>query len=418
MLRGTNQEFGRPYNRRIVLETIRLKGPVSRADIAREVSLSAQTVSNIIRELEDGGFLKSRREKPTRRGQPATMLEIDGRGGYAIGLQLTPGHAGAIAVDLAGERVAQVETRMPSDTQGVLSTAADLAGRMRAACGSGRVLGLGVAMPGPFDVEPMSHAGSTTIEALRGVPLRQTFAGLTGLPVFIGMDGGAAALGERQFGAGAGLSDFFYVFFSAGLGGATISDRALWSGSHGNAGELGHMMAVPDGDPCPCGARGCLERYVSLDALRRRFQAQGLDPEGVPFCGDGGGPLHPVVEAWIADAAPILARAVAAVENLLDPATIIVGGALPCAVLDRLLGAMEPLPPSVAQRRNRALPRIMRSALGSDAALLGAAVLAFNGVLSPRFGLLFEGDAGSAPDPIVARQTRAAPLLQTAARSA
>jgi predicted NBD/HSP70 family sugar kinase len=413
MLRGTNQEFGRPYNRRIVLETIRLMGPVSRADIAREVSLSAQTVSNIIRELEDGGFLKSRREKPTRRGQPATMLEIDGRGGYAIGVQLTPLHAGAMAVDLAGDRVAQVEARMPSDTEGVLSTAADLVGRMRAACGTGRVLGLGIAMPGPFDVEPMSHAGSTTIEALRGVPLRETFAGLTGLPVFIGMDGGAAALGERQFGAGAALSDFFYVFFSAGLGGATIADRSLWTGAHGNAGELGHMVVVPGGDPCPCGNRGCLERYVSLDALRRRFVAAGIDPESDRLDAKDGS-VHPVVEAWISDAAPLLARAVAVVENLLDPSTIIVGGSLPPSILDRLLAAMEPLPPSVGQRRNRALPRITRSALGADAALLGAAVLAFNGVLSPRFGLLFEGDAGSSPDPIVAPLPRVAALLQKA----
>lgn len=412
MLRGTNQEFGRPYNRRIVLETIRLKGPISRADIAREVSLSAQTVSNIIRELEEGGFLKSRREKPSRRGQPATMLEIDGRGGHAIGLQLTPGHAGAIAVDLAGQRVAQAETRMPADAEGILATAADLVGRMRTACGSGRVLGLGIAMPGPFDVESMSHAGSTTIEALRGVPVRETFARLTGLPVFIGMDGGAAALGERLFGAGAALSDFFYMFFSAGLGGATIADRSLWTGAHGNAGEFGHVVVVPGGDPCPCGNQGCLERYVSLDALRRRFLAQGIDPEGVALEGPAGA-LHPVVESWIAEAAPLLARAVATVENLLDPSTIIVGGALPPAVLDRLLSAMEPLPSSVGQRRNRSLPRLQPSALGADAALLGAAVLAFNGVLSPRFGLLFESERWSAADPIVA-PAPAPPLLQRA----
>jgi predicted NBD/HSP70 family sugar kinase len=248
---------------------------------------------------------------------------------------------------------------------------------------------------------------------MRGVPLRETFAGLTGLPVFIGMDGGAAALGERHFGAGAALTDFFYMFFSAGLGGATIADRTLWTGAHGNAGELGHMVVVPGGDPCPCGNRGCLERYVSLDALRRRFTAEGLDPEGVTLDGQDG-PLHPVVEAWIADAAPLLARAVSTVENLLDPSTIVVGGSLPPRVLDRLLAAMQPLPPSVGQRRNRALPRIIPSSLGTDAALLGAAVLAFNGVLSPRFGLLFEGDAGSVQDPIVAPPPRGPALLQTA----
>ncbi|MBZ0229799.1 MAG: winged helix-turn-helix transcriptional regulator, partial [Bauldia sp.] len=76
-LRGTNQEFGRPYNRRIVLETIRLHAPITRADIAKRVGLTIQTVSTIIRELETQGFLIARREAPKGRGSPATVLSMN-----------------------------------------------------------------------------------------------------------------------------------------------------------------------------------------------------------------------------------------------------------------------------------------------------------------------------------------------------
>jgi predicted NBD/HSP70 family sugar kinase len=411
MLRGTNQEFGRPYNRRIVLETIRLKGPISRADIAREVSLSAQTVSNIIRELELAGFLASQREKPSRRGQPATMLEIDGRGGHALGLQLTPGSARALIVDLRGNQITHSACPLPADPDGIVEAVTTLMAGLRASATQARLLGLGVAMPGPFDVEPMSHAGSTTIEALRGVPLKDILAERTGLPVFVGIDSGAAALGERQFGTGRALTNFFYIFFSAGLGGATIAENTLIAGAWGNAGEIGHLPLVPDGEPCPCGNRGCLERYVSLDALRRRFVAAGIDPDAEDLASrsEAG---HPVVEAWIEEAVPLLKRAVVAVENLLDPRTIVIGGSLPAPLLDRLIAAMEPLPASVSQRAGRSLPRLTRSTLGPDAALLGAAVLALNGVLSPRSGLLFEAEGpGGFSDPIMsAGPPVAAPL--------
>ena len=84
-LRGTNQEFGRPYNRRIVLEAIRATGPTTRGRIAAEVGLTVQTVSTIIRELEEQGFVLSNREEPRGRGLPPTTLRLNPEGGYAIG---------------------------------------------------------------------------------------------------------------------------------------------------------------------------------------------------------------------------------------------------------------------------------------------------------------------------------------------
>ena len=153
-------------------------------------------------------------------------------------------------------------------------------------------------------------------------------------------------------------------------------------GSHGNAGEIGHLPMVPGGEACPCGNIGCLERYLSCDAMERRSQKSGID-------------------GWIKEATPLFKNAIVAIENLFDPSAIVIGGIAPAEVIDKLMAAAEPLPHSVAERRDRAVPRLIRSANGEDAVLRGAAALAVSGVLSPRFGLMF------ADDPLMEREAAA-----------
>ena len=106
VLRGTNQEQARPYNRRIVLECIRNGGPATRGDIAERVGLTVQTVSTIVRELEEQGYLLSVREKPKGRGLPPTTLRLNPDGGYVIGISVTPLGVDAALRDRIGERLA------------------------------------------------------------------------------------------------------------------------------------------------------------------------------------------------------------------------------------------------------------------------------------------------------------------------
>ncbi len=90
VLKGTNQETSGPYNRRIVLESIRLHGPTTRRDIARRVGLTVQTVSTIVRELEEQGFILSLREEPRGKGVPPAALRVNPDGGMAVGIHITP----------------------------------------------------------------------------------------------------------------------------------------------------------------------------------------------------------------------------------------------------------------------------------------------------------------------------------------
>ena len=382
-LKGTNQEFGRPYNRRIVLETIRLHGPIARGDIARRVGLTVQTVSTIIRELEELDFIAGSREQPKGRGYPATSLTINPGGGFAIGVNVTPLGLEAALVNLAGAVVAREERRIVHlDPEAALREIQVLVKKLKRVKPGKRLLGIGLAMPGPFDVDSMSFVGPTTLEGWKGFPVRQRLSEVSQLPAFLEVDHAAAALGERLYGAGQQFRDFYFLYFGVGLGGCMVQDGLPLRGTFRNAGEIGHLPLVPDGEQCPCGNRGCLERYVSLEAYERRSRLVGM-------------------EGWLAEATPLLRSAIVAIENLFDPETVIIGGLAEAGLLASLLTRIEPLPNSISQRKDRAVPRVIHSAGGPDAVLRGAAALAIAGVLSPRFGMMFA--QGEARDPKLAR---------------
>jgi predicted NBD/HSP70 family sugar kinase len=381
-VRGTNQEFGRPYNRRIVLETVRLHAPISRGEIAKRVGLTVQTVSTIVRELEQRGFLLGSREAPKSRGYPATALTINPSGGFAIGLHVTPVSVEAALVDLSGLVVERTRRDLrPATPEASFAAIADLTRDMRQLRSDGRILGVGMAIPGPFGVDSMSFVGPTTLAGWAEVPIAKRLSATTGLTAFVGVDLAAAALGERLYGAGRDLRDFYYLYFGVGLGGCMVHEGQPLRGAFGNAGEIGHIPLVADGDPCPCGNRGCLERYLSLDAMERRSAEIGRT-------------------AWIAEAAPLLRIAIATIENLFDPETIILGGLVPEDILRDLIAAAQPLHHSVGERRDRTASRLTLSSNGEDAVLRGAAALAVSGLLSPRFGALFADDITKHSDPV------------------
>ena len=377
-LRGTNQEFGRPYNRRIVLESIRLDGPTTRGRIADAVGLTVQTVSTIIRELEDQGFVLAVREEPKGRGLPPTTLRINPDGGYAVGVHVTPLGIDAALINLSGDVVGSVHRdALNATTDQAFALIGAMVPELTALRPGGRMLGVGLALPGPFDVDSMSFVGPTTMAGWGNVALRDRLADATGLPAFFEADMAAAALGERLYGLGAGFSDFYYLYLGVGLGGAMVHDGAILRGAWGNAGEIGHIPLVPGGEPCPCGNHGCLERYLSLEAFSRRPHSMGET-------------------AWVETIAPIFRAAIATIENLFDPETIILGGLASPALIAALADATAMLPNSVSARRDRQIARVIVSNGGQHTVLRGAAALAVAGVLSPRFGTMLapERDTG------------------------
>ena len=208
------------------------------------------------------------------------------------------------------------------------------------------MLGVGMAMPGP--VRGRIHELRRSDDARRAGRACRSPSGLTeatGLPAFVGGDLAAAALASGSMAPGANLRDFYYLYFGVGLGGCMVHEGQPLRGAFGNAGEIGHVPLVPNGEPCPCGNRGCLERYLSLEAFERRSTQIGARGAGSR------------------EAAPLLRIAIATIENLFDPETIILGGLAPKTCSSDLIARRRSrfAIPS-ASARDRTQPRLMLSA--------------------------------------------------------
>jgi predicted NBD/HSP70 family sugar kinase len=198
-------------------------------------------------------------------------------------------------------------------------------------------------------------------------------------PVFVENDATAAAIGESFYGAGAGLSNFLYVFLGAGLGGGFVLNGQPFRGAQGNAGELGFW-------PLADGAER-LGQYFRLPTLYERLATEGVLARSPADLGKLLAAGHPTLLAWLDEGARKLAPALVASEYLMDPEAIIFGGSWPAPLLDALIARLDALVPPLRIRLKPYEPRLIRTETGEDAAALGVATLSFFSVLSPLFGV-------------------------------
>jgi len=383
--RGATQQSSAPYNRRIVLDVIRRAGPISRKAIVDAVSLSPQTVANITQELESIGLIVSQRARPGSRGQPPIAFELNPRGGGSVGISLEPGRIVGAYVNLVGEITRRsdlaVDTRDSKlALQGMVSLVEDLLPRRG---GSERLWGIGIALPGPLAPTDISFVGPTALEGWTDLSVFDELRVATQIQVFYSLDSVAGALGECLFGVARALDDFFYIHFAVGLGGTLVTGRSAYRGAGGNASEFGHIPIVPGGKSCYCGNSGCLEQYLSLHSLAQSLgvDVSQLTDELIRSCRDA---QDPRFDAWCREAALRLRDAVRVLENLLDPAAIIVGGSAPAPLVDRLLELAQPLAPSLRSGAIATASRILRAERRADSLILGAAVLPIYEILAPR----------------------------------
>ena len=388
---GTNSERTRDYNRRVVLETVRLYGPISRAEIARRTALTAQSVSNIAAELRAAGLLKEDGRRRSGRGQPPVEMSVNPDGGFTVGLELQPHSLVGALVNLAGTVLAQmslpVRASTPAGALPVLKQSVDDL-LTRAEVDRRRIIGAGVVMPGPFGVEGLSSIGPTALPGWTGIDAAAVLGQALGLPVVVENDATAAAVGERLHGVARDLNNFAFLYFGTGLGLGLVLNGQPYKGALGNAGEIGHVVVEPDGRPCPCGNAGCLERYASLHAAQEYLGDRGVlvsDPSALRHLWDRG---EPALLDWLAEAAARLRPVIQMLENIFDPECVVLGGALPDPLLDRLIELMQPLPRSVSRRPGRAVPRLLRGSTGRATPALGAAALPVFQTVTPDFAMV------------------------------
>ena len=388
--RGTTQQSSAPYNRRIVLDVIRRQGSVSRREIVDMVSLSPQTVANITNDLQAIGLIIARRLRGARsRGQPPIAFELNPEAGSSIGISLQPGRASAGLVNLVGEILERREVDLDTHDQGrVLASMLGLVRDLRRRATTGRLWGVGVALPGPLMKTEISFVGPTALEGWTDLSVLDALHDQTRLQVFFSVDSAAAALGEALFGVARTLDSFFYMHFGVGLGGTLVVNRSAYRGVNGNATEIGHIPIVPGGKACYCGNTGCLERYLSLHSLAEALGVSDAPDRDSVIVSQLERNSDPALLAWCRDAADRLRDAVCVIENILDPLTIVIGGSAPKLLVERLVALAQPLRHSVRGGVAAGSDRILLSERQEDSSILGAAVLPIYNLLSPRLEVL------------------------------
>lgn len=380
---GANALRSRSHNRQMVLGHIRKAGRIGRAEIARASGLSIQAVSNIIADLLDDGLIVEQGRRSAGRGQPPVQYALNAQGGFALGVEIRPDAVFAAVLDLCGTTLGSERRPLPAtDRDTITRSVAALCDRVLAASGTprGRVLGAGVVMPGPFGATGITGSGSELL-TWDDIAPDAWFSEALGLPVVVENDANAAAMAERIAGVAQGLETYAFLYFGSGLGLGSVHKGRLIAGAHGNAGEIGHIPVPAAGRTVP------LESMVSRLSVQRALHTAGVEVtsgEDITRLYDQ---RHPVLLSWLDAAIEPLSVAVTIVENLFDPQTVILGGAMPDAILDHLLTSVRLSERSVSRRDGRAHPRLLRGASGRMTATLGAAALVLNQAFTPQIAV-------------------------------
>jgi len=377
-------------NRMAIVRAVKARPGTSRAHLAAATGLAESTVSVLVNELIDEGWLRADATPGHRggAGRRPSALTLDGTRLALVGAELGVDYLAVAACDLQGSplssRLVDYQHREVARSVGALAGMVAEARRQLARDGL-RPLGAGVGIPGMLSsdgvlrIAPRIGWRDVAVGPLLEQALRQ--AGCGDLEVSVLNDANAGALSEYVFGAAPAVDSLVFVSLGHGVGAGLVLDDRLQSGHTGLSGEVGHSILRPGGDPCPCGRRGCAETLLSQEVLSRQVT----------------GPGHPVLHVQelvrrLEQGDPaVRAAALAAGEHLglllhnlivtIDPALVVVGGPL-----SRLGELIEVARVSLARLSGTSTshhPEVRVCRFGPSAGAIGAAGHVLQQLLNP-----------------------------------
>ena len=376
----------------VLFEQLRATPETTRTELVRISGLSKATVSEAVAHLIERGFLVEIGKRQPGRGRSQVILAFQPHVRLVLGAQFTESGCHAVLADLCAGPVAWADRPVlgpnPDDyVEALAACVEELRGMAPAP-----ILGLGVGVPGLVDPKGREVVVSVP-HGWQHVPICDMLEERIGMPVVATNRAKAAALGEYWQGdheRDEERDHLAYVYVGAGIVAGFVENGALYVGSGGSAGELGHTTIVPDGPACACGNRGCLHMLASESAILREVRTKARQ---VPESGLAGGlPMHalgaltierlleaarqgdPVVLKVVRGAATWVGIAVANMINLMNPSLVVIGGSI--------AGFGDPFLESVRREvRQRALwdalhgVTIVPSTLGDSAGTIGGAAL-------------------------------------------
>jgi glucokinase-like ROK family protein len=393
-----DQAWVRKVNRAIILQVFRTHPTLSRAHLATETGLNPSTVSNIIGELIQENLIRETDLIQSSTGRPGRLLELNPEGGFALGIEINVDYLEFLITDFAANVIwRQRQSSTPEIGQEeIMLQVSHLAKKASTFIQErkSRLLGVGVGVPGLVDVSSGLLRLAPNLHWIN-VPIKDVLATHFDCPIYVENEANAAALGEYYFGAVRNVKDFIYLSAGIGLGSGIVIGGKLFRGMFGYAGEAGHMTLDVNGELCGCGKRGCWETFVGPRAIEQRVQrslafgAKSILHDMVK------GDLQNIVFDDVLKAAQMgdqtaidalekvgfyLGIGIANLVNLFNVEVIVLGGALNNASpfliedIERVVSANTLAP-------GREHLRIIPSAHGTDACVMGAIALVLDDIL-------------------------------------
>jgi predicted NBD/HSP70 family sugar kinase len=378
-LSGTNLERAGDHNQRVTLHAIRVNGPITRTDLADITGLTPPAIANITKRLLHDNLIMEAGRWQGGRGQPATKLKINPDSCFSVGFNVDRDHMTLVVLDFEGKVRArssrEISFAMPDTVQSFFRRSI---GHLleKAHIEIKQLIGIGVAFPD--DIQRANLPDQPADYAIWGsVQIDRLLAHTLPIPIFVENDAAAAAMGEMQFGLGQQYQSFFYVLITAALGGGLVIDGHYFRGASGRSGELGWLRGRD-----ASGQTRQLQNIVSLSALYSRLAAEGYrvaSPRGLTRLDER---ASGIVNTWIDASAETLIDTLLAINCLINPEAILIGGRLPAALVDRLAERLNERLQSYSSSFPAIAP-VARAATSDDAPAVGAAILPFSHSLLP-----------------------------------
>lgn len=397
-IQSADQESIRKVNTSLVLNSLRLHAPISRAELANRTNLNRSTISNIINSLINDGLVEELDFMESKIGRPGIALTLKPGGGAIIGVEINVGFISVILTDFVANILWRELTEFsPAKTRDEIIEKAEKSIDQAITFAKTkhlRLLGIGLGVPGLVNVQKGELLFAPNL-GWRDVPLRMMWTQRFHLPLYIENEANLGALGEYYFGLGREIDNFIYLSSGVGLGGGIIIDGKLFKGGWGFAGEIGHIQRDPKGELCGCGRIGCWETQVGPRAVLNRVKRFIENARDATLDKYIDGDLENLTFKLVVDSArrgdqicltalrevgKNLGVGIADLANIFNPQMIIIGGAFSYA--------QEILLPDLEENilKETLFPvkenlKVVFSDQGSDACVLGAIAVVLDDIL-------------------------------------
>ncbi len=399
-LSGTNLLKVKDYNVAVVLNLIRKYEPISRREIADRTGLSFQTVTNITDNLLQSSVIQEGLELRGNGIRQSRSVQINPNAAYAVGIHIDRAKLTLVLTNFKARILWREEILLAADesAHSILSLIPRIVDRAIAETGISKeqLLGLGLAVPGPIDIEAGCLLNVPNLNDWANHPIRSELEELLNLPVLLDEDVTAIVLGEQWCGWGTEYHNVLYLYVGIGIGLGIVSNGHALRGWKGNIGQIGHIQIDPAGPLCHCGKRGCLEAYCTADAILRdariatlnRDHPAGPDLPKLPHrIEDIVGSDDPIFAEVLKQAAKRLGTVLSEAIAILDPELVLLGGEMLHRLGDSFVETLVLEIPKSAMP-TKPLPPVKSSSFGADAGVIGAATLVLHDAYAPSLQLL------------------------------